>query len=45
MTWYTSKVSKLAELAGELNRLQTAGHTIQNQILVDGYIVIISTTA
>lgn len=44
MTWYTTKVSKLDQLQSELRRLQTAGHTIQNQLTIDGFIVIISTT-
>lgn len=45
MTWFTTKVSKLSELAGELQRLEDASHTIQHVIEHDGYIVILSTTA
>lgn len=44
MTWFTTKVSKLDQLASELQRLSDASHTIQYIIEHDGYVVIISTT-
>lgn len=45
MNWFTTKVSRLEDLAAELQRLDNASHTIQFINNVDGYIVIISTTA
>lgn len=45
MTWWTTKVSDIKELAPELQRLGDAAHTIQFVINKDGYVVIISTTA
>lgn len=45
MVWYTTKVLKLEQLQAELRRLQTASHTIQYVVSVDGSIVIISTAA
>lgn len=45
MTYYTTKVSKLEQLAPELQRLADSGHTIVQTITIDGFIVIISTTA
>lgn len=44
MTWYTTKVERLGDLAVELNRLQTAGHDIFKVVSKDGSLVIISST-
>jgi len=44
MTYYTTKVTKLENLAAELQRLSDASHTIVQTIVIDGSIVIISTT-
>lgn len=41
--YYTTKVAKLVDLAAELNRLVTAGHTIEQIMEIDGFTVIIST--
>jgi hypothetical protein len=45
MTYFTTKVSRLDNLAAELNRLETASHTIVEVVVIDGFAVIISTTA
>ena len=45
MTWFTTKVSRLDQLAPELQRLDDASHTIRFVEIIDGYVVIISTTA
>ena len=44
MTWYTTKVTDLKDLADELNRLDTASHTIFKIISKDGVSIIISNT-
>jgi hypothetical protein len=43
MTWYSTKVERLNDLAPELNRLVTAGHTIISVVNHDGKLVILST--
>tara|TARA_R100001086_G_scaffold250083_2_gene193462 strand:- start:603 stop:737 length:135 start_codon:yes stop_codon:yes gene_type:complete len=43
MKWVT-KIDGLKNLQDELRRLETAGHTIDQVLVVDGYPVIISTT-
>ena len=42
MTYYTTKVEKLNDLAPELTRLVAAGHTIFSVVNHDGKLVIIS---
>ena len=42
MTWYTTKVEKLNDLALELTRLAADGHTIFSVVNHDGKLVIIS---
>lgn len=42
MTYFTTKVPTYKELAAELNRLETDGHTIFQVIAIDGAVVIIS---
>jgi len=45
MTYFTTKVDALRNLAEELQRLSDAGHTIVQVVVIDGAPVIISTTA
>lgn len=44
MTWFTTKVSRLDNLAAELQRLEDASHNIFQVVVVDGFAVIISNT-
>lgn len=44
MTWFTTKVNRLDNLAIELQRLQAASHTIFSVVVLDGFAVIISNT-
>lgn len=43
MEYFTTKVPTYKELAAELNRLVTDGHTIFSVLRIDGAVVIIST--
>lgn len=45
MTYFTTKVEAVKNLADELNRLATAGHTIVSVMNHDGKFIIISTTS
>jgi hypothetical protein len=45
MTYFSTKVLDLNDVAAELNRLVAAGHTIFQLLSYDGKVVIISTHA